>query len=266
MFYLGMRAVSQSRVNIKLTNENGWPIHSEFLPDGRLILCDSNNKKIKLLSTTFTLEDSIQFTEDPWDLAVINSTTVVTFSSNRWLQFLHVVPSLQLGASIHLDWACYGIDALNDTLYLTCRGSVTGYVRRLDFEGNSKGTVGADLRFMGPHCITVSPVSRKIFISNFLNQAIMCVSADLKHVFNYTHSSLGRPYNILLDDLDNIVVSDPDNRNILIIDSSGKRQRNLLALPGYFDPFALAYRRSDGTLVVSGRQDDLFVFKLTNQK
>lgn len=266
LFYLGMVAVNDSSVNINMTDGRRPGLTgSGFLPDGRLIVCDNLNRKLKLLSSTFTPEDSIQFIGSPWDVVIINDTTVVVSFIWRF-QFVHVVPSFQLGTVFRTGQMCSGMDALNDTLYIICydKATVSTRIGLLDFEGKLKGTIEVDSAVLAFY-LTAGPVSSKIFISNFNRKAITCLSTDGKNIYDYRHSSLKGPGDLLVDDLDNIIVCDSDGHNLQIIDRSGEKQRNLLELDKDFFPHTLAYRRSDGTLVVGG-QELLLVFKLTHEK
>lgn len=241
----------------------------QFLPDGRFIVCDKNNKNIKLLSSNFKIESTLELGNEPHDVAVINGTTVaVTIPLHDTLEFVHVVPSLQLGTILQLDMECSGIDALNDTLYLICfeAESNTVWLRFLDFDGKSRGR-NTRLYYDDTHydvpVIAVSHVSGKICFSDHEESAIRCISEDGKSVYNYSDISVEYTSDLLLDDLDNIVVCDSDQNNLLIIDSNGKKQRKLLtSANGLQNPRTLAYRQSDSTLVV-GSDRDLLVFKLT---
>ena len=61
--YLGMSVLNRKLVNVRLSDdqETTWIVGSCFLPDGRLLLSDFNNHKVKLLDSQFNIEDSIKF-------------------------------------------------------------------------------------------------------------------------------------------------------------------------------------------------------------
>ena len=71
-------------INVRLLNdqETTWIVGSGFLPDGRLLLSDFNNNKVKLFDSQFNIEDSIKV-KKPWNLALINSSSAVV-SENEY--------------------------------------------------------------------------------------------------------------------------------------------------------------------------------------
>ena len=54
-----------------------WISGSEFLPDGRLILCLTGSHAIKLLDRWMDVKYTLSLDTSLWDVAVINSSVAV---------------------------------------------------------------------------------------------------------------------------------------------------------------------------------------------
>ena len=114
-----MRVEDQRRINITNTADDalwdiGWITGSKFLSDGRLILSDTDDYKIKLFSRDFELEQSISYRDGLvvlWAVGIINATkVVVTKPFANQIEFLQYAPRLQCGRSVDIGTKCYGVD------------------------------------------------------------------------------------------------------------------------------------------------------------
>lgn len=88
-----LKVENKSRVHIKLRDDINSPciLGCVVLPDGQVVLCDNKNNKLKLLSKAFTLKGSLTLTGSPWDISVVNdSTVIVTLPNMCQLQYIAV--------------------------------------------------------------------------------------------------------------------------------------------------------------------------------
>ena len=77
-----MSKTAGNKINVKLQSdaEDAWISGSTFLSSGELVLCDFNNKKLKLLDKSLQMKESIDVSEIPWDVAAVNHhQVIVTF-------------------------------------------------------------------------------------------------------------------------------------------------------------------------------------------
>ena len=275
-FYnLGMSVLNRKLVNVSLLDdqETPWIVGSSFLPDGRLLLSYFNNNKAKLFDSRFKIEDSINV-KKPWNLAVINSSSAVVSENGFRLQFIEVVPSLRLGRTIQLDNECNGVDVYFDKIYLGCQTNKRkGHVVVMDMNGAVIVKYGAgkkmeDFWFNWPRYITVSRASGNIFVSDWFAQKVVCISPGGEVLYHYSFTGINEPLDIQLDDLDNLLVCVHRANAVQILDTKGVNEGNMLSksrdsLPK--NPQSLAYRRTDGLLVVGTyRTNSIVVFQLSN--
>ena len=278
--YLGMSVVNRKLVNVRLSDdqETPWIVGSGFLPDGRLLLSDFYNNKVKLFDSQFNIEDSIKF-KNPWNLALINSSSAVVSEGVRTelgrLQFIELAPRLRLGRSIQLDDSCSSVDVYFDEIYLGCQTTINrkGYLVVMDMNGALIAKYWADekkkdFRLSGPQYLTVSRATGNIFVSDWFAQKVVCFSPLGEVLYSHSFTATNKPFDILLDDLDNLLACNHRAYAVQILDSKGVNQGNMLthariSLPK--NPQSLAYRRTDGLLVVGTyRTNSIVVFQLSN--
>ena len=116
---LGKKIVSSSKANVRLPKEKSEPAITgvSFMPNGKLLLVDTNNQKVKLLGETFVLEDSLEL-PSPWDVtAVDNNTAIVSLDEEYKLQYIHMTPTLKKGCSLSFDNMCNSINITETSPY-----------------------------------------------------------------------------------------------------------------------------------------------------
>lgn len=162
-------------IRVSTDKETPWITGCTFMPDGRVLLCDCNNNKIKVLADNLaTVQGSLDLKESPWDISVVNDKmTIITLPYKQRLQYVEVVPSLRdvclkNGRVIQLGMCCWGVDVIGDYIYVTCQNiglhGNEGEMRILDLDGNSKRRIENNGSFWAtkPYHICVSVRSKRI--------------------------------------------------------------------------------------------------------
>ena len=121
-----------TKVDTKLTDDESTPriTGCVFMPSGELVVCDYNNKKVKILDQSWKITDSVRLPCAPRDLSVVDDETViVTIPSIRRLQYVQVFPKLKAGCSIQVDKQCRGIEMFHKDPYVSCHSSLVIMVK-----------------------------------------------------------------------------------------------------------------------------------------
>ena len=247
-----------------------WVSGCVFLEDGGLVLCDSRNNKIKLFKSTFDFKESLSLKAQPWDVSVVDSNTViVTLLNLQRLQYIQVLPELQIKDYIKLSMMCWGVEVVNNEIFVTCINENGGEVRVLDMEGILRRCIGMNidtqdtLRFEGPYALTVSAASGNIFVSDYSTSTVTCLSGDGQIIYQYSDSLLNGARGVIVDGADNIMVCSARSNNVQVITEDGCRHRTLLpSSHGIMKPWCVAHRRTDNTLVLGCAGKYLLVFEL----
>lgn len=269
---------SSSSVNVKIDDDSKTPsiFGAEFLPDGRLILCDCmpENRRIKLLSSNFSMLDSLQLQSEPIDVSSVNSTTIIiTLPYSKLFQYVYLVPHFKLSSQIQLDTICVGVDAVGGEIFTSCfnsRGSYGGEVRVFDLGGTLKRRIGVQhdnsYMFRYPFFLTVSSNSGYIYVSDYGTDKVTCLSSIGRVIFQYTDPELRWPRGVYVDPAGNTIVCGNGSDNVHVISANGTKHKILLtSSDDIYNPLSVAYRQSDATLVIgSSNNNNVLVYKLDN--
>ena len=282
---LDLKVKSSCKVNIKLPQDEKSPRISScaFLPNGELLLVDHNNFSLKLLDRALVLQNSfVLLTNRPWDVSVVDSSTVVVTLSDKRLQFIQIHPSFSRGSSVKFDKKCCGVAVSAEHIFLTCHNNIgvekeedwtPGEVCILDRRGNEirriQGSDDDRLRFIKPYYVAVNRDGSTIYVSDFETDTITALTVTGDILFQYTRpdsDDLWYIRQMYIDSQSNILVCVGGTHNVQIITVAGQKYKNMLiSSDGLRQPEGIAYRPSDGTLVVGcADQDDLCVFSLVH--
>ena len=133
--FIDKAIVSKGTIDTEMQSDGTCPLisGSVFMPKGELVVCDHNNKKIKLLSTTFTRMNSLEVNGKPWDVAITKEDeVVVTLPNTMALQFVQVFPKLKKRHVVAFGKECRGVATSDGCIYVTF---VEGYISILSEAG-----------------------------------------------------------------------------------------------------------------------------------
>lgn len=237
------------------------------------MLCDSINKKLKLLNkSSFKLQECLELPARPWDLSVVNDNTViVTLPYERQMQYIEVESGLKPGRVLKLDKECYGVEVADGDIYVTCHKSGLwggeGEVRILDQDGNMKRRLGINQAgtfiFTYPKYVAVNNKSSRIYVSDALPTSITSLKWDGTDVYRCKDPDSRGLRGVCIDDDDNILVCYELSNTVHIVTASGQKGKILLTEEdGLVSPWSVAYRHTDDTLLI-GCKGKVLIVRLT---
>ena len=268
-----MSVTARNQVNVKVPSDtrDAYITGAAFLPSGELILCDHINKKLKLLDENLQMKESIDVPEYPWDIAVVNQhQVIVTFPGQHYLQFIQVTPSLALGHTVDLGMECWGVTVSRESIYILLSSeSGEGKIGIYDLTGKKKRIIdpynGKDGKVLikYPWYIAVSN-DEKLFVSDRSSTTtVYCLESSGNVLYTVSNPLFKACRGISVEENENLLVCDWYSHKVFLITKDGKEVRELLTeKDGVFHTWTISYRRSDGTLVVGGRHNDILVFTL----
>ena len=232
IFFPDVNCASIKRVNVAMPDERLTPGITEcvFMPDGHVVLCDSNNSKVQLLDKSFTITDSLKFLTFISDIAMVSDNTVIiTLPDRHQLQFIEMLPKLTSGRVLQLDVECIGVELVAGHIYVTCSNNDVGDVRKLDFEENITKILSiyddGSLMFKVPYYITVETHSKKIYVGDGFNSTVSCLRADDGNMeYQYDDAELQWPRGLCCDSEGNLIICGGDSNNMHIINANGKKE------------------------------------------
>ena len=273
-----MKVVTSRRFNIKMEDDiNAHTLISgiEFMPDGKLLLCDYRNYRLKLLGSDLSMIDTLNLTLHPWDISAVNSSSVlITLPRNlkNQLQFVHVMEGLQLSSIIQMEKNCWGVIVIETEIFTSCHDYEEGEIIVLDLTGTVKRRIGVSdqqeksYMFKTPYYVTVSVYTGNIYVADWNNHSVTGLSSTGDVIYQFTDPGMERPCGLYVDEADNIIVCGKTSHTCEIITANGKYNKTMLtSVDGLKFPYAVQYRKNDTSLVVGGwNNDNLLLFTLTS--
>ena len=270
---LDMKIKSTKTVNIKLPDDNRDSdiTGCTFLSKGRILLCDNENSKVKLLDSDMSVEKSLKLSDEPWDVtAVGENEAIITFVSEKIndLQYIYTHPDLKMGEKITLSDKCRGLQVFNDEIYTVChKASGHDEIWRLDRAGNimskivlTQSSSGCS-RYLG---LCLAGSSPRVYLTDRDNSRVTCFQLDGKMVYQYEDKKqLKRPNGIYVDSAGNSLVCGIHSHNVIVITADGRKHGELLTSKDIRIPKCIDYRPEDNALIVGCWDNSkLFVYKL----
>ena len=269
-----MLVTARKQVNVKVPSDATYAgaTGSAFPPSGDLILCDWNNKKLKLLDEKLQMKESIDVPGQPWDVAPVNQhQVIVTFPLQRYSQFIQVTPSLALGHTVDLGMECWAVTVSRESIYISFSVSGEGKIGIYDLTGKKKRIIdqynGKDgnVLIKYPWYIAVSN-DEKIYVSDSDGSStttVYCLESSGNVLYTVSNHLFKDCRGISVDENENMLVCDRSSHKVFLITKDGKEVREFLTeKDGVYLPHTVSFRRSDGTLVVGGVHNNILVFTL----
>ena len=245
-----------------------------FSPDDGVIICDHDNKTLKILDKDMNIRFTIPCPGNPRDVARFDDNSVVVlYESDNSFQFVCVKPGIILQQKISTNWLCYGLESSNKIVYISgydCerkRYGVAGFVK------NGKMTsfvplIGYEMQTLGLYLSLNIERSNTnyMYVGQSMNICFINKLSSSGHgIFSVCTTSLKKPKSIICDSEGNMVICDTDTKGVHIIDSDGKVGNTVLTETEDFAPTSMCLSASRDTLIVASSQKQssrITVYKL----
>ena len=272
LMILDMKVKSTKEVSIKLSDDTITPniTGCTFLSNGRILLCDFQNQKVKLLDSDMSVKKSLKLSDGPYNVAAVGENeAIITFGPRdiNNLQYIYTHPELKLCKKIALPNKCYGLHVDNDEIYTACHKS-SGHdeIWRLDRAGNIMSKIVLTQNSSGWSeylglCLAGS--SPCVYLTDYFNHRVTCFQLDGKMVYQYQDKKLKRTNGIYVDSAGNSLVCGTISHNVVVITADGRKHGELLTSKDIRLPKCVEYRPEDNTLIVGCLESPkLFMYKL----
>ena len=271
-----MKVKSTKDVNIRLPDDRETPCLTgcTFLSNGNILLCDYENKKMKLLDSGMSVKKSLKLPYCPLNVAALGENEAIITSDNLQnydLQYINTHPDLKLGKKITLPDKCCGLQVVNDEIYTCChKDSGHDEIWKLDRTGNIISKIALTQASSGRSdylglCLTGS--NPRVYLTDWDNHIVTCFQLDDgKMVCQYEDNELVTPNGIYVDSVGNSLVCGTNSNNVVVITADGRKHGELLANKDISYLRCVDYRPRDNTLIVGcSDNSNLFVYKLGKQ-
>ncbi|OWF49731.1 RING finger protein 207-like [Mizuhopecten yessoensis] len=258
-----VREIRKVNIQCRSDQANVYARGVVYFPDGRIVVGDNSNNKIKLINDAGDVVDELKMDGKPWDLCLVDNTTVATaIQSTRGIHVVTVTPSkLTLSSVINDNKPYYGI-TYRDEEFIVSTGSEVCSVKK-------DGTTKTLYRYNGRvFALSHNSKDGQLFIAHYTNSTGRTVIGRLSTDNNYTDvlkvGVVKCPYGVDVDMEGNVYVCGNGSHNVVQMSGDGTNVRELLTgADGITQPLAISV--CGDKLVVtngSGQKDSIQVFQL----
>ena len=251
--------------NIKLDDEYYcWITSMGITNDGRRLLVDRNNSKIKMFSRDMKFLCSLSLSTNPWNIAITGNREAIVSCGEKWLFILNISDrKMSIKRTVNLPFEVGLIAPYKDKLAVISSSTSPPGVKLIDLTGRVYWSTDTDNQghrlFFNPDGVTCHDdgISATFIVSDSGTDQLTVLNANTGDVVNESKTkSFERKHylaGVTTDTVGNIYVCccNPDEVVVLAKDLSSRRvlisARN--GLSRY--PQAVVYNAADHQLLVS---------------
>lgn len=242
-----------------------------FNPDGELLVADHSNGELKIFDNKFTLKAQLSCDGAPSDVAVINDKeAVVAVIDKQWLLYVKFRPNIKCGRTVILNKKCHSVTATKENIFVVCISEEEVHpssIFILDLNGIRQRVINSktiNIHLYDINSIAANPLGNKIYMT--CPDGIVCMTGDCKVLFTLMDTRYDFASGIVVDGNDNALITRFRSSDIQIMKSDGTHHKTFMTSSnGIVNPGTLAYRHSDGCLVVhvmQGLTSKVLVYKI----
>ena len=248
------------RYNVKLSDDmeecriSGMAITN----DGRRLLVDFNNKKVKLFSRDMKLLSSLSLSDRPWDIAVISDKEAVVTTVNKSLVLLGISGSkMSINDTTSVPYDVAGISKYGEKLAVTSYSPNPASVELIDKTGRVYWSMPTDDQgqslFSNPQYVTSDIERSTVTYTDWGNNTLTVLNGDTGDVIKRRSVTDKFPRGVTTGPSGNIYVCYFTTREVAELTGDLAEERILLSQQdGLGDrSWDIAYDKSCGQLITS---------------
>ena len=263
-----MTAKKLASYNVKLDDERYCLISGIAITnDGRRLLADWTNRKIKLFSRDMKSLCSLSLSTAPWDIAVTGDREAVVSCNEKKLLVLDICDrKMSIRRTVKLPFIVYGLAPYQDKLLVTAPLSTSSppSVKLIDQTGRvywCTDTGQQERRlFFSPLYVTWydDGGSAAVIVSDCGNDTLTVLNADTGDVITRRQVKGKRPTGVTTDTAGNIYVCYGSTDEVAVLTKDLSQENVLLSKRDGLgrEPQAIVYDAVDHQLLVSNVSDD----------
>ena len=263
------REVGEFCARFEEDDQECWFTGALFINDGRILLADRTNRKLKLFTGNFKPVSELSVSSKPWDITLVGENEVaMSLPAESKIEFITISGTLiSPTRSIFTDEPCFGICHANGKLLTVTYDGDPPNLKILSMTGKELTYVCVDDNgfplFSKPVYVTCSPNASDIYVSD---ERLGCV-VILKEIgelnFNSSAMDLGHAAGLVLDKDGNVYVCGSTSNTVHVVSSAMDRVKVLVTGENISYPRAIAFEpREKKLLVTQGDQDIVKVYNL----
>ena len=250
---------------------DSWHTGVEFLPDGRLVLVDRQNKKVKVYSKTYRIQQTYTLSSKPWDVTKVGENEIsVSLPEEHGVQVLDLSDGdIQMSNYFATTQRCYGITFARGKYFTLSYDGSPAALLILSSGGEELAAITEDddgnALFSRPIYITSNAAGSLLFISDERKGAITTLTETSTNYFSYSCLEVSHVAGLVLDPSGNLYVCRNHTKSVQVIGKDGDKLKTLVSRDQVSYPRAIAYDAKEDRLVVTqGDKTTVKVFQFVS--
>jgi sugar lactone lactonase YvrE len=224
------------------------------LPDGRIVLTDLTNRKIKMLDLEYNVNDSCVLDAFPFGICCISSNEVAIKMDNNTVQFVSVETSLSKTRCISISGGqYYGMTYCDGGLWVSTGNGTC--INIYNISGTFIKSVGTSIfRSFIKHM----SVNGDTVIVTDGSYGVICYNKDGTVMRELRDSRLRNSAGACAADDGTVFVCGYESHNIVMFSKDGDYKREIVPYYcGLNNPFKICYDKNKNTLIVTFCQSNI---------
>ena len=234
-------------------------IARENMIDGSMLVCDSDNRKLKYYDANGDFLNEIGLSCDPYGMAKISSNEVIVTQPEEFhLQIVKIMSGSQLafGKRLRTKLKCEKILRYHDTFLAVASDDMYCCISRMDLNGKILQSLYSEpiqsLHIFEMYCaIALSPDKEILYVAN-MKKGLLGISLKGEIVLNYQEPGEEKHYGVTTDQEGNIYIACFDHDKIVMVNKNGEKVKELVSLkdlkPNYVEYNAIENKLYVGQL------------------
>ena len=209
-----IKAAKQGDYKVKLKHDkNNCDIKGiAITEDGRMLMADYFNYKVKLFSPGMKFLSSVSVPDNPWDIAVISNSEAAATTINKSLVLLDISGSqLQIKTTTKVPYNISGITKYKSKLFISSTGHFPS-VKLIDLTGKVYWSVSSDQQgqslFKSPRYLTSRDDGRSctVIVTDWANSTLTLLNGETGGFITRCQLQEKRPSGVTTDTAGNVYV------------------------------------------------------------
>lgn len=252
-----------------------WFTGVEYLPNGKIVIVDRNNYKIKLFGADCHFETEVKLPHQPFGLAVMSANEIaVTVPRENSINLFTVRDATFTPSSvIKTSDRCYGISYDGYRFFVACTCASPPCIKVVKKDGVEQYEICPEENyypmFFRPWYVKVDPHGVNIYVSDCNRSQMACIiTGNVLKKYTYKDSTMNSPRGLIVLKDSRVILCGFGSDNIQLIDENGVLIKDLLTrTDGIMGPQVMALNSACDTIAVtfdpsSGMGETVKIFRL----
>ena len=257
------RKLKSYNVNLSADRIICWITGMAITNDGRRLLVDLKNNKLKLFSRDMKLLSSLSLSDTPRDIAVISDKEAVVITVNASLVLLNIsARHLSINNATRVPYDVRGISKYGEKLVVTSHSPEPPSVKLIDKTGRVYLSVSTDGQgqslFSHPRFVTSDIERSTVTVTDLDSKTLTVLNGDTGDVIKRISVKHKSPYGVTTGPSGKIYVCYYNTREVAVLTGDLSEERILLSQQDGLGvgPWSIAYDKRCGQLVTAYYNDN----------